>query len=589
MTPDVAADKPAPDPSPAPAAAPPPPPPPVPAPALQFLMRHGVAAALVCQALLLLVAGWRNRDLLNTDAIAYLRIASYYANGQSDLMVSGYWGPLLSWLMVPWLKFGCAPLIAARLTMAVSALVFSAGCASLFRALELPAAHRILGTWLAAVASVFWSVRYITPDLLLGGLMALAIAGVVNRRWIEDCESALQTGLLWGLAFLAKAVAFPLAFAVLIGFAETWRLSGVPRRKIAKSLAWTLIPFFIITIPWIVTLSVKYQKFTFSTSGRINHAIAGPPDMDRYHPFSRTIRQPEPGRVTSWEDPSPLSYRYWSPFASPQYALYQLRIIAGNAPVIFHLLGGVNPAQLVLRLREGLTPNDAVRIMPGFDLLYLGLIGLFAGLVGWRSHLAQERWRWVIVPAVLGAGIYLPVFLLPDDQRYFYPLFPLLWAAASGAFHRWVTNLKKAGSAFERTGWRIVTASFALPALFWLLVALVGMPNPANDCARELATRLQAAKLTGPVAGSGLLPGGRAGLFLAYYTSQPWYGDLVSPNPAGFRASRAKLIVVRRGLPLQEALETDPAFQNLDRRLFTKREEAEDFPLVVYELKALPQ
>ena len=63
-----------------------------------------LAAALAIQIVLLIVAGWHGRYLLNTDAIAYLRIASYYASGQMDLMVSGYWGPLLSWLVAPLLK-----------------------------------------------------------------------------------------------------------------------------------------------------------------------------------------------------------------------------------------------------------------------------------------------------------------------------------------------------------------------------------------------------------------------------------------------------------------------------------------------------
>ena len=39
-------------------------------------------------------------------------------------MVSGVWGPLLSWLMVPWLLVFDDPLLAAHAAMAVSAVVF---------------------------------------------------------------------------------------------------------------------------------------------------------------------------------------------------------------------------------------------------------------------------------------------------------------------------------------------------------------------------------------------------------------------------------------------------------------------------------
>ena len=43
---------------------------------------------------------------LNTDAIAYMRIAEYWAAGNFELAVTGYWGPLLSLLMVPFLYLG---------------------------------------------------------------------------------------------------------------------------------------------------------------------------------------------------------------------------------------------------------------------------------------------------------------------------------------------------------------------------------------------------------------------------------------------------------------------------------------------------
>src|SRR5262245_19813753 len=76
----------------------------------------------------LALLGWHFRHALNTDAVAYIRIASYYAEGNTSLAVSGYWGPLLSWIMAGFLKCGVSPLLAARFAMAVSAMVFLWGC-----------------------------------------------------------------------------------------------------------------------------------------------------------------------------------------------------------------------------------------------------------------------------------------------------------------------------------------------------------------------------------------------------------------------------------------------------------------------------
>ena len=147
------------------------------------------------QALLLGIAAVRNAHQLNPDAIAYCRIAGYYAAVEWDLAVTGYWGPLLSWLMVPLLKLGCAPLVAARVVMAASGVVFLAGAVSVFRAFRLPPKALLAGAWMALGWSIFWSVRNISPDLLLAGLVSLALAATVEAMLVSGrslCASVLK-------------------------------------------------------------------------------------------------------------------------------------------------------------------------------------------------------------------------------------------------------------------------------------------------------------------------------------------------------------------------------------------------------------
>src|SRR5262245_8212119 len=170
-----------------------------------------VAWAGVFLLVALTLVAWRNVEMLNPDAVAYLRLASYYAHGQFDLAITGYWGPLLSWLLAPLLKFGMQPLTAARLVMAVSAVIFWLTCLILFRSFKLPVAVHALGAWLVAIAAVGWSVRFITPDLLASSLICLAVAQTIQPRWSESRACPMLVGFLWGLAYLAKAVALPLA------------------------------------------------------------------------------------------------------------------------------------------------------------------------------------------------------------------------------------------------------------------------------------------------------------------------------------------------------------------------------------------
>jgi hypothetical protein len=135
----------------------------------------------------------------------------------------------------------------------------------------------------------------------------------------------------------------------------------------------------------------------------------------------------------------------------------------------------------------------------------------------------------------------------------------------------------------EVNGWWLTVLGAVTPLL--MAVFVVGdSPKFAGDCAVDLARRIERANLSGPVAGSGMLTGGRAGLYAAFLLGQPWYGDEPHPDPVDFERSGARLVVAVRHSALASALERDPAFASLDERLFTSPAEAARFPLTVYEV-----
>jgi hypothetical protein len=119
-----------------------------------------------------------------------------------------------------------------------------------------------------------------------------------------------------------------------------------------------------------------------------------------------------------------------------------------------------------------------------------------------------------------------------------------------------------------------------------LAVALQGVPNPASVCGAELAQRLHHAKVSGPLAGSGLIAGGRAGLYVAFWLGEPWLGDSPRGSAEDYRNSGAKLVIVHRRQAVTAELDQSPAFRSLDDRLFSSAQEAEQFPLKAYECLA---
>jgi hypothetical protein len=501
--------------------------------------------------------------MLNTDAVAYLRIAGYYAHGQTDLMISGYWGPMLSWWLAPWLKLGWDPLVAARVVMALCAVVFWCGCVSLFRGGDLPERGRVWGAWLTALATVCWSVRFTTPDLLVSGLMCLAVGAMLNPRWLEGKSCALRAGVWWGLAYLSKAVALPVAGVAGLSLATRWWWQTGQWRRPVRQLLLTGLGCGLVALPWILTLSLKYHTPTFSTSARIAHAVVGPPDRKRYHPFMEHFHRPPPGRVLAFEDPDPAIYHYWSPLESPAYFAHQLKLIARNLGIAVWLMTRLMP------------------IAPG--LLLLLVVALWRR--SWRASLWRRRWFWAMLPLGALVATYVPVFLHPGDDRYLYASFPLLWMLGFGLVNEWPSERTRPAERLRTLVRRWWLVACAVPSAALVIVALVGLPKlaPAGACARLLADRLEQADLSGPIAGSARLRGGRAGLYTAFFLGQPWLGDELHPTAGSFKQSGAKLVIVNRHAPVAAELTRDPAFRDLDLRLFPASQEAGKFPLKVFQ------
>ena len=517
----------------------------------------GTTAASLAQLFLLVLAGWIRRHALNPDGVAYLRIAGYYAHGRMDLAVSGYWGPLLSWLMSPLLALEFSPLPVARVVMALTAVFFLRSCLAVFRAFELPETLQRFGAWLAVGVSVCWSVENITPDLLAAGLVGYAVSFMVRPRWHERWSTAAWAGLLWGLAFLAKAAAFPLALVVTVGMMAVWWRAGVrDGKKIGLSALATLLGFAILAGPWVGVISAKYHELTISRSAKLNHAMVGPANVERYYPLDRGLQAPEAGRVTFWEDPD-LPYPDWSPLANAANAQHQLLIILRNLPKVAFMLTCVCAL---------------------FPLLLL----IFAAncfRAESRRTLAGQRWWWAWLPVAALGATYLSGNLLISEQRYFYAAFPFLFVLCAGIFLDW----KPAG--FAPGPARCWACAVALTCLLPTLARPTVWRPPgstAGDCAWTLATKLSARDIVGPVASSAQMRGGRAGMYVAFHLGVPWYGDAWQPTAAEFEQSRAGLIIVNRNLPVCAELGRDTNFINLDGQLFGSPDEAAQFPLKAF-------
>ncbi len=513
-----------------------------------------VKGAFLFQFLLLSISAPFNLFKLNADSVAYIRIADYYAKWDPSLMISGYWGPLLSWLTAPFLYMGMQPLVAMRMTMGISAMVFLYGCVTVLRNMNLPPGRVILGAWTVATISIFLSTM-VNSDLLLAGFLSTGIGLMLKEQWVNRTLLQFTVGLIFGLAYLAKPIGFVFAIilSIFLGLIKMY-IYSYRFRDTARAVSLTLVGFLIFASPWILTLSLKYKRPVFTTSAGINHTIIGPVDVDRYHPLFRSFHRPHPGRVTQWEDPSEMNYLYWSPFEKWSYLRHQLNLIRSNLNLI--------PSYLL-----------------SFDIIGLGLFALVGALLlprtSWQD-MAVQKWRWAGIPVFLMCSVYVPVFA--GAVRYYYFAYPFLIAASFGLIE-WFWKDRQGSQHWKKTlTYTILIASFLCSTPPGIDKVFCSPLSKRREMSDQIAKRLKTKGYLGPIANIDCAEG----LFISFFAGVPYYGSELKPSIIRVLETKAKIVIVKRDSVYQTFFDQSPQYLNLDTVLFSDGAETETYPFVLY-------
>ncbi|NNE10000.1 MAG: hypothetical protein HKN20_15675, partial [Gemmatimonadetes bacterium] len=453
---------------------------------------------------------------INPDGIAYLRIAGYWAEGKPDLALSGYWGPLFSWLMIPFLPLDDGPgnLAASRIAMVFSGLLFLVASRSVFLRLDLAPAARSAALFLTALFAAPASVETTSPDLLVSGLLLFLVASLFGSCWITSRAHAVRAGVIGGLAYLTKAAALPYVVALIAVIALLRSTIGLNEpARVARAAVFALAGIAAVALPWVVTLTVHYGAPTWSTSGGINHALIAPGGPPFRHPAFFQYHVPEAGRITKWEDPDASEYERWNPLASTKNLRYQVSTVYTN-------IGGVRNVWL---------RYDAI----GFGLLCL--FGAFLFASPWRETMRTERWRWCLLPALLLATLYLPVHV--GRGRYFYLAYPMV-AGASVGVACWIGS-RAPNRALRQLVLALALLPFLLPSARGFARALSG--DRAREGALAYALALDHVRNGGgPIASVNE----QTGLYTAYFAGVPWYGSQPTLDPERLQSLRPALVVL---------------------------------------------
>ena len=329
------------------------------------------------------------RHQINSDGLSYLSIAMRYAAGDLAGAVNGYWGPLLSWLMVPLIALGIEPLLAGKIVSLGLGAAAAAGLVRLARFMPLTEKLR----WITLLSLLPFlataSLRALFPDLLVVALTLHYLAFVFADGYEDRLRNGLWCGLLGGLLYYAKAYGFYvflLHFAVM-GLLRLLRADDGRRRlALVRNHALGLAVFAVLAGAWIGVLSARYGEPTISTTGVFNHALAGPASRGQPMHYLGFLPPQDERAFSAWETPTTIPIADWS-LRDPGGLRHQLGLLKDNLKLLGRditaysrlmalilvgsLLLCVQPLRRLLRDGPTLYPLVTVAVFPAGYLLML--------------------------------------------------------------------------------------------------------------------------------------------------------------------------------------------------------------------------
>ncbi|MGE4143445.1 MAG: hypothetical protein AB7N76_22615 [Planctomycetota bacterium] len=415
------------------------------------------------------LAAWASFDTINCDGICYLTRSQHLARGELLASVSGYWSPLLIWLVAPLLWLGLPALVAARVVLALGGAGLILATDRLCARAALRGIERGLALGLMALFAARVVGDVLTPDLLLAACLVGYSSLALHPELSERPRLALATGAAAGLAYLAKAYALPF---VALHFPLTLLLrrfalgEDVPLPRLRRTALLAAAGLALVALPWVVVLSVRYSRPTWGTVGPLAHAAAGPGVVPG--------QVQHPSRVGIWgEETDPAAearfnarYVHWSPFASRSNALHQARILwatAKAAKSVFQELDpvGLSLSALLLAPFAFLLPRDRIDPRLRFLCLWVPLTsalftsGYLLILVDWR-YLAPYLTPLVVV-LLLSAGAQVGDALAGKRSHLALRVCLVCLLAAYPA-HRLQTRLRRPRDAWIEQRTRLVSA-----------------------------------------------------------------------------------------------------------------------------------
>lgn len=283
-----------------------------------------IALVLITSIVLTLI----NRNQINPDGVSYIQTARQYAEFDFKTAINGYWAPLLSWLLVPFIWLNIDPLYGFRvINILLVLLIVIASLYILNKKRRVSKPEQIAQfTYLSSFGVLLstWGSSVVSPDLLSGVALTLVLFCVYKYKEKNTVARSILLGLALALLYFSKSVGFYISIVIVLSLISYELYTN---KKTSKPTLLATAIFLFFSCIWISLISIKYHSPTISTASSYNFALIGP---DR-PPHPQTTQGYVPTRnqddVWAWDDPSYFNLPSWK---ITEHKTYYLHFILSN-------------------------------------------------------------------------------------------------------------------------------------------------------------------------------------------------------------------------------------------------------------------
>jgi hypothetical protein len=364
----------------------------------------------------------KHYEIYSADSTLYIDIAEKYLRGNFADAINGYWGPMFSWLLIPFLYFGVSKLFAINALNLIVGVFTVLGVWVLSFRFEI--SEKIRSVVMISLLPVILFVSTVElHDFLLLLFLVYYLGIIFNNEYPRRIYNGMLCGILGASAYFTKSYAFPffIFHFIFMNIAHFIRsATKEEKRYVLRNAIAGIVLFSIMSGAWIAALSNKYGHFTISNMGKANFSGMAPglPDagLELGNPMFYEGFFPPSNKTafSAWEDPSDMLSKLslWNPTESISYLKHFLKNISKNVIECIRIFGSFSRLSYVIIVAYILMLIDRLfnkQILQG-DMLYSFVtLLLFTG--GYMPFHLELRYLWIDNILLLLMGAYVLTIL----------------------------------------------------------------------------------------------------------------------------------------------------------------------------------